>query len=60
MKTTHAFFNQFSEDQIKKQYAANIKCLEDMVNCSKKTGTYNGYTTDQLESKLSEYKDKIN
>ena len=52
------YFDQFSQEQIKRQYAQNAKGLEIMVERSKKTGKYNGYTTDQLDIKVIEYKNK--
>lgn len=58
MNTLAPFFNQFSEDQIRNQYAANVKCFENMKKRSLKTGSYNGYTTEQLETKIIEYKSK--
>ena len=60
MTTLTPFFNQFSEEQIKAQYAANVKCFENMKKRSLKTGSYNGYTTEYLESKIVEYNNKAN
>ena len=53
-----SYFDQFSQEQIKKQYSENAKGLEIMAARSQKTGTYNGYTTKQLEQKVVEYQSK--
>lgn len=53
-----SYFDQFSQEQIKNQYTENAKGLKVMVARSQKTGTYNGYTTHQLEQKVVEYQSK--
>ncbi len=52
------FFDQFSKQAIKKQYAKNAVQLAQMADKARKTGKYNGFTFDQLEKLAADFKHK--
>lgn len=55
MRTT-LFKNQgITEDQMRKQYAANAKSLRWMEGKAKEKGKYNGYTPDELSLQAERY-----
>ena len=50
------FFDQFTEEQIKRQYKANLESLILMLKTSEKTGEkVNGYTTIELSRLVEHY-----
>jgi len=50
------FFNQFTEQQMKAQYKANLKGLQRMLVKANKTGKkVNGYTAIELERLVYDY-----
>lgn len=52
------FFNQFTPEQMRRQYAKNAEQLRQMQAVAERNGKCNGYTAAQLADKATEFERK--